>query len=84
MLLERFRNDPSQAVQEMAACGIAESGMYTHALRLTAVPTLAGWLDDSLLSQQQQNWSAQALHDITGQNFGTDSQAWRRWYESTR
>jgi len=83
-LLDRFRNDPSPAVQDMAACGIAESGMYTRAQRLTTVPMLAGWLDDSLLSQQQRNWSAQALHDITGQNYGTDSQAWRRWYESTR
>jgi HEAT repeat protein len=84
MLLDRFRNDPSTVVQERAACGLAESGMYTHQQRLIAAASMVGWLDDSLLSQQQRSWTAQALHDISGQNFGTDSAAWRRWYESAR
>jgi len=84
MLLERFRNDPSTAVQELAGCGLAESGMYTHAQRMVAAASLVGWLDDSLLTPQQRTWSVQALQDISGQNFGTDSAAWRRWYDSTR
>ena len=82
MLLDRFRNDPSAVVQEPAACALAESGMYTHQQRLVAAASMVGWLDDSLLTQQQRTWTVQALHDISGQNFGSDSAAWRRWYDS--
>jgi hypothetical protein len=84
MLLDRFRNDPSPAVQEQAACGMAEAGMYTHPQRMVAASSLVGWVDDALLSQQQRTWAAQALHDISGQNFGGDSTAWQRWLESSR
>jgi HEAT repeat protein len=84
MLLDRFRNDPAPPVQEQAACGMAEAGMYTHAQRMVAAASLVGWVDDSLLSQQQRGWAAQALHDISGQNFGSDSAAWRNWYEKSR
>lgn len=84
MLLDRFRNDPSPIVQERAACGLAESGMYTHEQRMTAAASLVGWLDDSTLSAGQRAWTAQALGDISGQHFGADSAAWRNWYESTR
>jgi len=84
ILLDRFRNDPSPIVQERAACGLAESGMYTHQQRMTAAASLVGWLDDSTLSAGQRAWTAQALGDISGQHFGADSAAWRSWYESTR
>ena len=84
MMLDRFRNDPSPVVQERAACGLAESGMYTHEQRMTAAASLVSWLDDPLLSGQQRAWAIQALGDISGQNFGTDSAAWRNWYESSR
>lgn len=84
MLLDRFRNDPSPIVQERAACGLAESGMYTHEQRMTAAASLVGWLDDSTLSAGQRAWTAQALGDISGQHFGADSAAWRNWYESTQ
>ena len=84
MLLDRFRNDPSPVVQERAACGLAESGMYTHEQRMVAAATLVSWLDDSLLSPQQHIWTIQALADISHQNFGNDSAAWRNWYESAR
>ena len=79
MLLDRFRNDPSPVVQERAACDLSEAGMYTHAQRMTAAASLAGWLDDSLLSAQQRQWAAQALADISGQNFGPNSSAWKSW-----
>jgi HEAT repeat protein len=82
MMLDRFRNDPSPVVQERAACDIAESGMYTHEQRMTAAATLITWLDDSLINAQQRAWTVQALHDISGQSFGSDSSAWRTWYES--
>jgi HEAT repeat protein len=84
MLLDRFRNDPSTAVQELAACGLSESGMYTHAQRMVAAASMVGWVDDSLLTQQQRTWTVQALGDISGQNLGTDPAAWRRWYDSNR
>lgn len=81
LLLDRFRNDPSPVVQEPAACALAESGMYTHEQRMVAAASLVGWLDDSLLTQQQRTWTVQALHDISGQNFGSDAAAWRRWHD---
>jgi len=84
MLLDRFRNDPSPVVQERAACGLAEAGMYTHQQRMVAAASMVGWLDDSLLTAQQRIWTIQALHDISGQSFGTDRAAWHRWYDSTR
>ena len=84
MMLDRFRNDPSPVVQERAACAIAESGMYTHQQRMTAAASLVGWVDDSLLSAQQRAWNFQALHDISGQNLGSDSAAWRTWYEGAK
>jgi hypothetical protein len=84
MMLDRFRNDPSPIVQERAACDLAESGMYTHAQRMSAAASLIGWVDDSLLSSQQRAWAVQALGDISGQHYGNDAAAWRRWYESAK
>jgi len=84
MLLDRFRNDPSPIVEERAICDIAESGMYTHSQRMAAAASLVGWVDDSLLSAQQRAWTVQALGDISGKNLGTDSAAWKSWYDSAR
>ena len=84
MLLDRFRNDPSPVVQERAACGLAEAGMYTHEQRMVAAASMVAWLDDSLLTAQQRTWMIQALRDISGQNFGTDAAAWRRWHDGAR
>ena len=83
MLLDRFRNDPSPVVQERAACSLAEAGMYTHEQRMVAAGTLVNWLDDSLITGQQRGWTLQALHDISGQNLGGDSAAWREWYRNS-
>jgi hypothetical protein len=58
--------------------------MYTHEQRMTAAASLVGWVDDSLLTAQQRRWTVQALSDIAGENFGTDSEAWRSWYDSSR
>jgi HEAT repeat protein len=84
LLLDRFRNDPSPVVQERAACSLAESGMYIHEQRMVAAASLIAWLDDSRLTTQQRGWTLQALHDISGQNLGSDSAAWRAWYENAR
>jgi hypothetical protein len=83
MLLDRFRNDPSPVVQERAACGLAEAGMYTQRQRMVAAGSMVGWVDDSLLTAQQRIWTIQALHDISGKSFGTDTAAWHRWYDGT-
>jgi len=80
LMLDRFRNDPSPLVQERAACGLAESGMFTKQQRLTAAASMVAWTDDQLLSAQQRAWAFQALRDISGQTFGTDSAAWRDWF----
>jgi hypothetical protein len=82
MLLEHFRNDPSPIVQERAACSLAESGMYTHEQRMVAAATMVGWINDTLVTQEQRMWTVQALHDISGQNFGADAAAWQRSYDS--
>lgn len=84
MLLDRFRNDPSPIVQERAACGLSEAGMYLPQQRMVAAKSLVGWLDDALLTSQQKTWTIQALRDISGKSFGTDAAAWRRWYDSNR
>jgi hypothetical protein len=84
MMLDRFRNDPSPIVQERAACGLSEAGMYTQEQRMVAAASMVGWLDDALLSAQQRAWLIQALQDISGKNFGTDTTAWRRWYDGAR
>ena len=84
MLLDRFRNDASPVVQERAACDLAQSGMYTHAQRMTAAGNLVNWVNDSQLTPQQQGWAVQALSDVSGQRYGNDAAAWQRWYETAK
>jgi hypothetical protein len=79
LLLHQLRNDPSPIVQERAACGLAESGMYTPHQRLEAAGTMVGWINDATLNAQQKTWLMQALRDISGQNFGDSAQAWKKW-----
>jgi hypothetical protein len=84
LLLDRFRNDPSPAVQERAACSLAESGMYTHPLRMMAAGSLVSWLGDSLLTPAQHEWALHALRDISGQDLGRDASRWREWYSGAQ
>ena len=83
-LLKTVHDDPSATVRERAACSLAESGMFTHEQRLSAVPQLLNYTDDPALDAQTHNWAFQALHDITGQRLPNDSNAWRGWYESSK
>jgi hypothetical protein len=83
-LLQSMHDDPSPMVRERAACNLAESGMFTHALRLSAVPQLLFYTDDPALDARTHGWAFQALNDITHQHLPNDSAAWRAWYESTR
>jgi HEAT repeat protein len=82
-LLQTFHDDPSPLVRERAACSLAQSGMLSQQQRLTIVPRLLDYTEDSSLDAQTHTWVYQALRDITAQNLPNDSSAWRNWY-STR
>lgn len=83
-LLQTMHDDPSATVRERAACGLAESGMFTEEQRRMAVPRLLTYTDDPSLDAQTHAWAFQALSEITHQHFGNDSNAWRVWYDSTK
>jgi hypothetical protein len=82
-LLDMFHNDPSPAVRERAACGLAQSGMFSAAQRRKAVPTLLDFADEGTLDEQTRSWVYQALRDITGQPLPRDANAWRTWYAAS-
>ncbi len=79
-LLSAFRDDPSPQVRERAACSLAQSGMFTPAQRLRAVPDLLHMMDDPALDSATRGWVFQALRDITGAALGSDPAAWRSWW----
>lgn len=81
LLLNAMHNDASAAVREAAACGLAQSGMFTPAQRWRAIPQLLHYTDDSKLDPQTRNWAFQALADISSQRLPKDSKVWRSWYE---
>jgi hypothetical protein len=79
-LLLMMHDDPSPLVRERAACGLAESGMYTPQQRMTAVPQLLNDTDDPTLDAQTHAWAFHALNDITQAHLPNDSATWREWY----
>jgi HEAT repeat protein len=79
-LLSIFHDDPSPMIRERAACSLAQSGMLSAALRLTAVPHLLDFAEDPVLDAQTRSWVFQALRDITGQTLPRNGAAWRDWY----
>jgi HEAT repeat protein len=79
-LLGMFHDDPSATIRERAACGLAQSGMFSAEQRRTAVPRLLELADDPALDAQTHSWVFQALRDITGQSLPHDALAWRDWY----
>ena len=80
-LLKAMHDDDSPLVRERAACGLAESGLFTPEQRMTAVPQLIEYSDDQSLDAPAHEWAFHALKDITHQSLGNDSGAWREWYE---
>jgi hypothetical protein len=82
LLLSTMRDDSSPIVRQEAAGAIAESGMFTHEQRMSAVPHLLNFIDDSSLDAQTHAWAFEALGHITGQHLPDDSAAWRNWYEN--
>jgi hypothetical protein len=83
-LLGMFHDDPSPTIRERAACGLAQSGMFSAEQRRTAIPRLLDFADDGSLDDQTHSWVFQALRDITGQSLPRDSHAWRQWYAASR
>lgn len=79
-LLDVFRNDSSMQVRERAACGLAQSGMLTKDQRLTAVPALLNYTEDSAFDSTTRTWAYQALRDITGASVPNEPTAWRNWW----
>ena len=79
-LLGMFHDDPSPTIRERAACGLAQSGMFSAEQRRTAIPRLLDFADDPALDVQTHSWVFQALRDITGQSLPHDALAWRDWY----
>lgn len=82
LLLGAMHDDSSPIVREEATSAIAQSGMFTHEQRMSAVPYLLNFTDDSSLDPHTQAWVFQALGDITGQHLPHDAAAWRGWYEN--
>jgi HEAT repeat protein len=79
-LLNIFHDDPSPMIRERAACGLAQSGMFSATQRMTAVPSLLNFAQDGALQGDTREWVFQALRDITGQNLPHDATRWRDWY----
>ena len=82
-LLAVFHDDPSPMIRERAACGLAQSGMFSAAQRRTAVPRLLDFADDGALDADTHQWVFQALRDITGQTLPHDATLWRQWYATS-
>lgn len=82
-LLDIFKNDPLPSVRERAACGLAQSGMFSAEQRRRAVPRLLEYADDPSFDDQTRGWVFQALRDITGQSLPHDAAPWRAWYQRT-
>jgi hypothetical protein len=83
-LLDVFHDDPSPSIRERAACGLAQSGMFSATQRRTAVPRLLDFASDGALDDTTRGWVFQALRDITGETLPHDAAAWRSWYEASR
>jgi len=83
-LLSTMHDDASPIVRERAACSVAESGLFTHEQRWTALAQLVSFTDDPALDAQTHTWAFQALGDISHQRLPNDPAAWRRWYESVK
>jgi HEAT repeat protein len=82
-LLDIFHDDPSPMIRERAACGLAQSGMFSAEQRRKAVPRLLDFAIDGALDAETRTWVFQALRDITGQSLPPNGMRWREWYEAS-
>lgn len=81
-LLAVFHDDPSPMIRERAACGLAQSGMFTATQRRRAVAPLIGFAADGALDETTRGWVYQALRDITGASLPREARAWEEWYRN--
>jgi len=81
-LLDIFKNDPSMRIRERAGCSLAQSGMLTKQQRMTAVPALLDMSRDASVDGTTRAWVFQALRDITGEDYGSNPDAWRQWWNA--
>jgi hypothetical protein len=79
-LLDIFHDDPAASIRERAACGLAQSGMFSAEQRRRAIPRLLEYADDPSLDEETRGWVFQALRDITGRSLPRDAAAWRQWF----
>jgi HEAT repeat protein len=82
-LLDVFHDDFSPMIRERAACGLAQSGMFSAEQRRTAVPRLLDFAQDGALEANTRTWVFQALRDITGQSLPHDATIWKQWYAAS-
>jgi hypothetical protein len=54
--------------------------MLTKHQRVTAVPELLNFADDDAIDSTTRGYIFNALRDISGQSFGDDAAAWRKWW----
>lgn len=80
-LLDIFHDDPSPAIRERAACGLAQSGMFSASQRRTVVPRLIDFAADGALDEVTRGWVFQALRDITGESLPRDPRVWRERFQ---
>lgn len=80
VLTEVFRSDPSPEVRERAACGLADSGMFTREQRWKAIPAFLRAADDPNLDEQTRGWAFQALREISGESIASEASAWNDWW----
>ena len=83
-LLDVFHDDASAMIRERAACGLAQSGMFSAEQRRSALPRLLDFAQDGALDATTRTWVFQALRDITGQSLPQDATAWKKWYAEQR
>jgi hypothetical protein len=83
-LLDVFHDDESGMIRERAACGLAQSGMFSAEQRRSALPRLLDFAQDGALDATTRTWVFQALRDITGQSLPQDATLWRKWYAAQR
>ena len=79
-LVEVLRNDSSPEIRERAACGLAQSGMFTKKQRTAAVPALIDAAGDSSLDAETRALVYHALRDITAATVDNDASALRSWW----
>jgi hypothetical protein len=82
-MLEVLHGDSAAEVRERAACGLAQSGMLTKQQRMTAVPALVDYANDTSLDASTRTLVYHALRDITGADINDDASAWRNYWNET-